>query len=177
MHPALLRLVLLGFVVRALVPIGFMPASLADGGPIRVCGSGLVGAWLEQIAAANEPDAVDASGGETAHAGAHAHSAEHPHTADPRHTADPPHTADPAHAAEYAHADDPAQPPHDSSHGSAHMVWEKCPAGTAFAHTALPSEFVFDLPQGARSFGTTEPVERPSVASQRSYEARAPPSA
>lgn len=45
-----LHLALAGFLVRALIPIGFMPAALAAGGPITVCHGGLAGAFFQQLA-------------------------------------------------------------------------------------------------------------------------------
>ena len=46
---ALMRLVLGGFLLRALIPIGFMPGSPASGGPFIICHGGLAGAFFEQL--------------------------------------------------------------------------------------------------------------------------------
>src|SRR5690606_7795229 len=37
----------LSFASKLLVPVGYMPAALGDGGPIRLCDSGLAGALLD----------------------------------------------------------------------------------------------------------------------------------
>jgi hypothetical protein len=42
-----LRLALAGFLIRAVIPVGFMPAPLAAGGPIVVCHGGLAGAFFQ----------------------------------------------------------------------------------------------------------------------------------
>jgi len=58
MRHLFINLALFGFLCRALVPVGFMPAPLADGGPIRVCHGGAAGllfaALLEQRSSASE---------------------------------------------------------------------------------------------------------------------------
>ena len=75
MRHLLVRLAFIGFLCRALVPVGFMPAPLADGGPIRLCHGGaagaLVAALLEQGAApaAAEQEALPHS--HHSHAGDH----------------------------------------------------------------------------------------------------------
>ena len=46
---ALIRVLLLAFACRALVPAGFMPAPLAEGGPIRVCPSGPAAAFFAAL--------------------------------------------------------------------------------------------------------------------------------
>jgi hypothetical protein len=50
MRQSLMRLALGGFLVRALIPIGFMPASMAQGGPIIICHGGLAGTFFQQLA-------------------------------------------------------------------------------------------------------------------------------
>lgn len=45
-----IALSLVGFAFRALIPAGFMPAALADGGPIKVCHGGMAGAFFEELA-------------------------------------------------------------------------------------------------------------------------------
>ncbi|HEX6993062.1 MAG TPA: hypothetical protein VF339_02845 [Gammaproteobacteria bacterium] len=61
MRQLFVNLALIGFLCRALVPVGFMPAPLADGGPIRICDGGIAGALLaaltEQRASAVQPAA------------------------------------------------------------------------------------------------------------------------
>jgi hypothetical protein len=45
-----LRLAVAGFLIRALIPVGFMPAALAAGGPIVICHGGLAGAFFQALA-------------------------------------------------------------------------------------------------------------------------------
>jgi len=49
MRHVLVNLALIGFLCRALVPVGFMPAPLADGGPIRICHGGASGALFAAL--------------------------------------------------------------------------------------------------------------------------------
>lgn len=49
MRQVLVNLALIGFLCRALVPVGFMPAPFADGGPIRICHGGTSGALLTAL--------------------------------------------------------------------------------------------------------------------------------
>jgi hypothetical protein len=70
-----LRLTLAGFVCRALIPLGFMPASLADGGPVVVCHGGAAGAFFEALAEARHAGGGhvhDAGGADHADHGSHA---------------------------------------------------------------------------------------------------------
>jgi hypothetical protein len=46
----LIRLAFVGFACRALVPVGFMPAALGDGGPIKVCHGGLASELFRSLA-------------------------------------------------------------------------------------------------------------------------------
>lgn len=48
-NPGFLRLALGIFLVRALIPVGFMPAPLDAGGPFTVCHGGLAGALFEAV--------------------------------------------------------------------------------------------------------------------------------
>lgn len=45
----LVWLACLGFACRALVPVGYMPAPLADGGPIRLCHGGVSQVLLQAL--------------------------------------------------------------------------------------------------------------------------------
>jgi len=49
MRHLFVNLALIGFLCRALVPVGFMPAPVADGGPIRVCHGGAAGTLLAAL--------------------------------------------------------------------------------------------------------------------------------
>jgi hypothetical protein len=52
------RLVLGGFLLRALIPVGFMPAPLASGGPIMLCHGGLAGAFFQTLTESARNSAV-----------------------------------------------------------------------------------------------------------------------
>src|SRR5690606_37644470 len=71
MRNLLVKLALLGFLCRALVPAGFMPAPLADGGPIRFCHGGPAGALLTAL--------IEQLSAEHAHS---SHEEHHDHTRD-----------------------------------------------------------------------------------------------
>jgi hypothetical protein len=60
-HP-LLYVAYLALACRLAIPAGFMPAPLADGGPLRLCLGGAAGALLEALAAQSA-----ASGGQHDH--------------------------------------------------------------------------------------------------------------
>lgn len=62
-RPRLAVALALGFICRALIPAGFMPAAIGAGGPIAVCHGGLAGAFFRQIA--------EDRGGHGAHGFAH----------------------------------------------------------------------------------------------------------
>lgn len=68
MRHVLVKLALIGFLCRALVPAGFMPAPIADGGPIRFCHGGAAGALLTALLSQRSSLAE-----EHAHAGDHGH--------------------------------------------------------------------------------------------------------
>jgi hypothetical protein len=53
-----LRLFLAGFLIRALIPIGFMPAPLSSGGPIMICHGGLAGAFFQALTENSRGNAV-----------------------------------------------------------------------------------------------------------------------
>lgn len=68
----LLRLSLVGFACRALIPVGFMPAALDEGGPITICHGGMAGAFFQALAAREtEPRPHAAHHAEHAHTDAH----------------------------------------------------------------------------------------------------------
>lgn len=75
MRNLLVKLALLGFLCRALVPAGFMPAPLADGGPIRFCHGGPAGALLTALIEQRSPE----TSAEHAHS---SHEEHHDHTRD-----------------------------------------------------------------------------------------------
>jgi len=71
--PVLIRLALLAVACRALVPVGYMPAALSDGGPVKVCHGGLAGAFFAALAEQRATTGSHAGHGEGAEHG-HAHS-------------------------------------------------------------------------------------------------------
>jgi hypothetical protein len=61
--------------IKLLVPVGYMPAAIADGGPIRLCDSGPAGAIASLRSAANDVPAHQS--GDHAHGHAHGHGHDH----------------------------------------------------------------------------------------------------
>jgi hypothetical protein len=76
-----LRLALAGFLVRALIPVGFMPATLAAGGPIVLCHGGLAGAYFQALSEQARDSATPAHGADDPAITKHAHT-DHPLDAD-----------------------------------------------------------------------------------------------
>lgn len=93
----------LSLAAKLLIPIGYMPGALADGGPIVLCGAGMPGGIMAALGSgadhARSHEHVDASHHADLHAG-HGSPAEH-------------------------------DPGHDSEHGpgSDHGPWERCVLG------------------------------------------------
>jgi hypothetical protein len=81
----LILLSLLGFACRVLVPAGFMPAMLSDGGPIRICHAGAAGAFFQAFA---DYRSGPAGHSELAHAGHHAGSQPAAADQDDKHSGD-----------------------------------------------------------------------------------------
>lgn len=145
-----LRLAFLGFTCRALIPVGFMPAALADGGPITVCHGGPAGAFFQALA-----DRRPSERAATASARAHGHV---------------PANAD-------AHAVDAGKDPlgHPDERATEHAPWERCAIGAAFSPAVLTGELSFQIPALDHAFDRAEPIRPPHSAFVRSYRARAPP--
>jgi hypothetical protein len=76
-----LRLALAGFLVRALIPVGFMPGPLASGSPIMVCHGGIAGAFFQALAEKSRGNAMPADMADHSAMSHHAHS-DHPSAAD-----------------------------------------------------------------------------------------------
>src|SRR5690606_14556894 len=156
MRLVLVKLALLGFLCRALVPVGFMPAALADGGPFSFCHGGPAGALLTALV---ERRLHDASPETHAEARTHAHDQSHP--TDPAST--------PAHGASLA------EQQHDHTHDASHQGWDRCPVGTAFSFAVLAADVDLPLLALAHAF-EPPPSDAPilGVLPPR-YRARAPP--
>jgi len=56
-----LRLALAGFLVRALIPVGFMPAPFGADGPIMICHGGISGAFFQLLDAQSAASQSDAT--------------------------------------------------------------------------------------------------------------------
>jgi hypothetical protein len=142
-----------GFVVLAvgaklLVPVGYMPASLADGGPLMLCGSGLPASLLSS-------HEHDASGHDAASA--------HGHPASMHDHAGP--------AAEGAAlgsrtGDEPA---------SGHHEWERCSLGGLASLAAIAAEWRFEIPAVAPERAAAPARILPTRARWLAFRSRAPP--
>lgn len=129
----------LSFASKLLVPVGYMPAALGDGGPIRLCDSGLAGALLDASVHADagalhdslHGHPVAASDSLHGHAGA-ARNAPHGHAVAGDGQAD------------YAHhpAQDPARHGHDTQD---HGPWERCALGGLASLAAIASEPILPI--------------------------------
>jgi hypothetical protein len=72
--------VVLGLLCRSLIPAGFMPAAIGEGGPVAVCHGGLAGEFFRRLEApgAAEPEAFAGHGAHAAHGGQADHGAPAP---------------------------------------------------------------------------------------------------
>jgi len=157
LRAAALRVVLAGFLVRALIPAGFMPAPLDSGGPVVLCHGGLAGAFFDRLAEARPAAEAQAAGA--------AQGVPHDHQAAPDAAAGVGH-AHPAHADLNAPADDP---------DAGHTGWEHCPVGASFAAAPLALEYSIELLALGDVLARTEPSAAAPAAFVASYRARAPP--
>jgi hypothetical protein len=146
-----LRLALGFFLLRALIPVGFMPAPLGSGGPVMVCNGGFAGAFFATLAANRSTAAMSA------------------HLADSA-TRMPSDMGDPSAATPHEHGSGTGGAP-----DRAHEGWEHCSFGTAASFAALAQDFVFDLLSLEHALADTEPASTNPVAFFSSYQARAPP--
>src|SRR5690554_1121859 len=133
MRRVIFRLALVGFLCRALVPAGFMPAPLSEGGPIRLCHGGAAGALLELLDAARSADAEDPRS--TGDAGA---SASHEHHAAADFGRDEHRVSHAAEIGDHGAGGD--------DHRATHEGWDRCPVGTAFAFAFVASDPPLVLP-------------------------------
>jgi len=149
MRRILFRLALIGFLCRALVPAGFMPAPLSDGGPIRLCHGGQAGAAFALLENAR---AVESASSHEQHA-----------PADVGHD---------AHHASHASGD------HDAAgkdQRAAHEGWDRCPVGAAFAFAFIAADAPLAEPAQAEPVALDESVTLVVRELAEGYLARAPP--
>lgn len=145
MRRALFQLAIVGFLCRALVPAGFMPAPLSEGGPIRFCHGGPAGALLASIADRRAFAAAERADGHDARNSIH----------------------------EHAHAG--ADAATDGGHDAGHEGWDRCPVGAAFSFAVLAGEVALPLPVPARALLPSEARVHAPRAIPSGYHARAPP--
>jgi hypothetical protein len=144
------------FILRALIPIGFMPGSIEAGTPIVICHGGLAGAFFAGLAAGK---AAPTSAPEMA-----------PHAAAAMHASMP--------MADHMAGMPPGHPEHSGdSSNPAHEGWDHCPFGAAFGTAALHHNFGFHLLTLDNSLVAIEPRFPIPAAFTSSYQARAPPQA
>src|SRR5690606_28419128 len=148
MRRILFRLALIGFLGRALVPAGFMPAPLSDGGPIRLCHGGLAGAPFSLLE--NE---------RAAEAGAHEQHA----AAGVGHD---------AHHASHASGERDAAA---EGERAAHDGWDRCPVGAAFAFAFIVADVPLAEPVQAEPVAVDETATLVVRELAEGYLARAPP--
>lgn len=154
--PALMRLrrlrgvaslVVLGFLCRALIPAGFMPAAIGAGGPVVVCHGGLAGEFFRRL--------EEAKGGTAAATASAASYGEHA-----------PHGAHPGSGA-----------PDDNSPAAVHEGWEYCPFGATFGTALLAGDVAPALLIPGQALEFVEPALPVPFPPVTSYRARAPPAA
>lgn len=180
MRRVLFHLALVGFLCRALVPAGFMPAPLSDGGLIRVCHGGATSALIAALV--DGRGAVRGDHGHVELAAAALEASVHSSDANAAEAFAAPvdpvsarqSTDDAAHwaidARQIADLGD-----HRDAHDAAHEHWERCPVGAAFAFALLVGEPPTVLPAQPPSFRPVEPVTLAGRLLAASYHARAPP--
>jgi hypothetical protein len=142
----LIRLAVVAFACRALVPIGFMPAPIDEGGPIKVCHGGHAGAFFRALSEIRGSE--QRVGHDHASHGAH------------------------GHALPSGDGDAREESPGESAE---HGGWEHCPTGAAFAASVLVAEVTFLFVAPAQSLEPIEPDRLVARLFVGSYQARAPP--
>ncbi len=181
----LIRVAVAIFACRALIPAGFMPAALAEGGPVVICHGGLVGEFFRGLAATGASPGTDMpeDAGTAGHSSGHQQS--HPNSLPPSEPAGhAEHTADTAtggmgdahdQAVEH-HLDYPAAHDHAGDQADpSHEAWEHCPVGAASAAVPIPQDYDFSLPATEHVLGHAEPQILAPADVTAGYRARAPP--
>ena len=147
----LVLLALLAFSIRAVVPAGFMPASLADGGPFVLCRDASA-ATLSMMSSQVAMQASDQTQPETS---AHAHGAIHTHDS--------------------MQAPIVAASSTDDEHATHAAAWEHCSFAAGSTAALVPDQEVpvpAVLPAGIRF---SPPAAHIQAAPFSRYRARAPP--
>jgi hypothetical protein len=162
MRHVLVKLALIGFLCRVLVPAGFMPAPLADGGPIRFCHGGAAGALLTALVEQRSTGDVGASRPHHGDVGQHFHGEDRRSGGDD--------------SAGEGHDDHVDQDRHsDHERGANHEGWDRCPVGTAFALAALVSDFALPVLPLEHVYAASSPELLVLRHQPAHYHARAPP--
>lgn len=170
---ALVTFALLGFFVRALVPVGLMPAPVSAGGPLVFCHGGAAGAFF-RVLALQGADHVP-----VAYGGAHEHHA----AVDPM---PPPGSHEvgynAGHHAGYSDlaASTPVEPaattaPFGTDPTVEHLAWEHCSFSTAFAHAAPAPAFEVPLLALEHTRALPAPRTHSATVTAHRYWARGPP--
>jgi hypothetical protein len=134
------------FALRIAIPAGFMPAPLAEGGPVVVCDGGFDGALLARAAAPQ--------------------SHHHDHMAMAHDHGSMPMAAD--HVMPM-HGD-------GAGHDGVHAAWKHCPVGAVFGIAALATVFVPPLALDLAFDAPPPPQAVPTSTERRAYyRSRAPP--
>jgi hypothetical protein len=154
---ALIVLGLLGLFVRALVPVGLMPAPESAGGPLVFCHGDATGAFLRALAARGAAQQVG-PGESASHAG---HDAGH----------------DAGHHATYVElaASTEPTPLGNDDVKTDHFAWEHCSFGTAFAQAALAPTFELPLLALEHAHALPAPPAHSTTVTAHRYWARGPP--
>jgi hypothetical protein len=151
-NPGIVRLVLGLFLIRALIPIGFMPAPLESGGPIMICHGGVAGASFDALSTHRASTSMSSE-------------------SSTQNAATKPDIAERSVEMHHAH---PAQP--DETPDGTHDGWERCSLGTAAGTAALVPDYAFDLLSLDHAYVDAQAAIAFPVALLPSYQARAPPS-
>lgn len=162
----LISLIFLGLSVRVLTPAGYMPASLAEGGPFVLCPGGLSGAVYflpPDRAADGDYEALGQTSG--LHHGAHAQSL----------LVDFGVQDQGMHG---GHGDHGPSAQGDDQHGGHEAsIWEFCPFGAVFGSSGLTADVApADLLDASRYLADISNDVFTSL-TVRTYRARAPPQA
>lgn len=132
---------------KLLVPVGYMPASLADGGPLMLCGSGLPAALL----ATHEHAAAGHDHSESGHA--HAASMDD-------------HALSGAESAVPGPGEQPA---------AGHHEWERCSLGGLASLAAIAAEWRLEIPAVAPERAAAPAHVLATRAGWLAFRSRAPP--
>lgn len=151
---ALEALAVVGFLIRAAIPVGYMPAPIADGGPLMLCPGGPGGAALLQLL--------------QRHRAASGMASAEPDRGSPY--APPPRHAHEQHAGGNHDTDLGGDAPATEAY-----AWEHCALGVTLAASALFSAIDLSLPIPAAERPAALEASPPARVSFGHYRPRAPP--